>query len=161
MVWSYVFLIWLWKFIASCLEHACLTTPQGPDFIVVELQASVGVIGCPNSCLNRKGKKFVFSLLGGNKLGKKLQILCFQWPICLSGRGIEIQPGRAPRQLLLPQMVNKHWTATSFLLSTWNHGMKKIPVFQWAAHFPCLAINSSHTWSRGAYVRRSMWYCIN
>lgn len=105
----YVFLLLLWKFIASCLEYTCLTMPQCPDLIAAELHASVGVIGCPNSCFNRRGgkkKKSIFSPLDRNTLGKNLQMLCFKQPVCISG--IEIQPIGALRQLLLPQMVDKH-----------------------------------------------------
>lgn len=108
MVWLYVFLILLWKFIASYLECACLATPQDQFSLQWTCKLLLGVIGCPNSCLTRRrGEK-----------KKSSSLSCFQVEtICekpagvvfpIANQGIETQPSRAPRQLLLPQMVNKH-----------------------------------------------------
>lgn len=54
VVWvSYIALEIYRQLIGICLSY---NTP-GPVLIAVDLPASTGVLPCPNSCLNRRGKK--------------------------------------------------------------------------------------------------------
>lgn len=139
-----------------CLSY---NTP-GPVLIAVDLQVSVAVLGCPNSCLNRRAKKKINLLSPRWKhFLRSLQVLCFQWPI----KVLKYSPAEPPGS----SYSLKWWTSIKLLLGSYYHlqimvwQSPQISVFPWVAHFPCLAINSSHVQSCGAGAERSLWYCVS
>lgn len=139
------------------LLGTCSSSNTSWSFLTaVDLQASTGVLGCPNSCLNRRGEKILLSFRWKQSV-RSLLVMCFQWPI----KVLKYSPAQPPGS----SCSLKWWTSIKLLqgfyyqlqIMVWPK-KRQISMFLWVAHFPCLAIKSSPV---GQCAKRSLWYCVS